>query len=74
MKLMMSGTIYERLKWLCLIAMPALAFFYGKLAELWGLPFGQAIPDTINLVATFLGILIGISTYNYNNQGKGEFK
>ncbi len=62
--------VYEILKWTCLILLPATAFGYGQLAEIWNLPLADEIPRTINLVATFIGILIGVSTYNYTKENE----
>lgn len=60
--------VYEILKWTCLIFLPAIAYGYGQLADIWSLPLADQIPNTINLVATVLGLLIGISTYNYKQE------
>lgn len=60
--------VYDVLKWVCLIAFPAIATLYGQLAEIWGLPFGEQIPQTIGYIAVFIGILIGVSTYNHNKE------
>lgn len=60
--------VYEILKWTCLIFLPASAFLYGQLADIWHLPLAEQIPSTINLVATFIGILIGVSTYSYKKE------
>ena len=59
---------YDTLKWLCLIALPAFATFYGVVANVWGAPYGDKIVATINAVATLIGVLIGVSTYNYNKE------
>lgn len=64
----LSDKMYEILKWICLILLPALAFGYGQLSEIWGLPMAEQIPKTINLIATIIGILIGVSTYNYKQE------
>lgn len=61
--------VYEILKWIGLICLPAVAWFYGQMAETWGLPYGDQIVTTINALGTLIGILIGVSTYNYR---KGE--
>lgn len=65
----MSNTVYDVLKWVALIAMPALAILYKDLAGIWGLPFGEQIPETIVAVELFLGVVLGISnaTYKKNN-------
>lgn len=57
--------LYECLKWLCLIALPAIAWFYGAMADTWSLPYGEQIVTTLNAIGTLIGILIGVSTYNY---------
>ena len=62
----LSNKMYDVLKWLCLIAMPAAAWGYSELAGIWQLPYGAEIPKTINIVAFVIGCLIGVSTLNYN--------
>ena len=53
--------IYDVLKWLGLIACPALATFYGVVAPLWGWPAPEAVVTTINAVGVLIGALIGYS-------------
>lgn len=62
--------VYNKLKWLCLIALPAVAVFYAVIAKIWGLPYEAEIPATINAVAVLIGTLIGISQININKEGK----
>lgn len=57
----MPDKLYDVLKWICLIALPACAVLYFTLAKIWGLPYGAEITATINAVALFIGSLIGIS-------------
>lgn len=64
--------IYNYLKWICLIALPALAVFYFTLSKIWGLPYGAEIPATINAVAVLIGALIGISQHNISKEGDAE--
>lgn len=61
--------IYNALKWICLIALPALAVLYFTLAKIWGLPYGAEITATINAVALFIGALIGVSQITINKEG-----
>ncbi|MBQ9872545.1 MAG: phage holin [Eubacterium sp.] len=63
--------LYDVLKWLCLIALPALATFYGVIAKIWGLPYGAEIVTTITAVATLIGALIGVSTIAHNKESEG---
>ena len=59
--LKLKDSVYNVLKWICLIALPACAVLYFTLAKIWGLPYGAEITATINAVALFIGSLIGIS-------------
>lgn len=61
----MSSKLYDTLKWVCLIVLPAAAYGYGELAAIWSLPLGEQIPKTINLIATIMGILLGVSNANF---------
>ena len=61
--------LYEILKWVTMILLPAAGTLYFALSELWGLPYEEQIVGTIAAVTTFLGVLIGISTVNYRKNG-----
>lgn len=62
---------YDALKWIALYLLPALGTLYFALSGIWGFPFGEEVVGTITAVDTFLGVLLGISTYNYRNDAKG---
>lgn len=64
----MSNKVYDVLKWIAMIVLPALATFYLGLANLWGLPFGEEISGTITLIDTFLGAVLMISATQYNKK------
>jgi len=61
----MSSKVYDVLKYIAQIALPALGAFYFALSQIWGLPYGEQIVGTIAALDTLLGVLLGISTYNY---------
>lgn len=65
----MSNELYDKLKWVAQILLPALGTLYFTLAGIWGFPYGEQIVGTIVALDTFLGVCLGISTKNYN---KGE--
>lgn len=67
----MNNKVYDILKWIAQMLLPALGTLYFALAGIWGLPFGEEIVGTITAVDTFLGIILGISSINYNKK-KGE--
>lgn len=60
----LSDKAYNAMKWLCLIALPAVSVLYGTLAGVWGWNYSTEVQTTINAAATFLGVLIGVSQYN----------
>lgn len=64
----MSNKMYDILKWIAQILLPACGTLYFALAGIWGFPYGEQIVGTITAVDTFLGVLLGISTINYNNE------
>lgn len=61
MEYQLPDKLYTVLKWLGLIACPALATFYGVVAPLWGLPNVEGVVTTINAFGVLIGALIGYS-------------
>lgn len=61
MDYLMPDGAYNVLKWLGLIACPALATFVGVVGPVWGLPHCDAIVTTINATGLLIGALIGAS-------------
>lgn len=61
----MSNKVYDILKWVALVVLPALATLYFALSGIWGFPYGEQIVGTITAIDTFLGALLGISSINY---------
>lgn len=64
----LNDRTYDILKWVCLIVMPASAWLYQELGVLWGFPYVDEITKSINIVATFIGILLGVCTFNHNKE------
>lgn len=64
----MSNKVYDVLKWIAQILLPALGALYFALSEIWGFPYAAEIVGTIAAVDTFLGVLLGISTAQYNKR------
>lgn len=61
--------LYDILKWILIIVVPAFVTLFTLLAETWqwDIPT-QAIVTTITGIATFLGVIVGISTHYYNKE------
>ena len=66
----MSNKVYDVLKFIAQILLPAIGTLYFALAKIWGLPYAAEIVGTISAVDAFLGALLGISTMQYNKQEK----
>lgn len=62
----MSNKVYDVLKFIAQILLPALGTLYFALAKIWGFPYAAEIVGTISAVDAFLGALLGISTAKYN--------
>lgn len=67
----MSDKLYDTLKWIAQILLPALGTLYFALAGIWNFPYAEAIVGTITAIDTFIGVLLGISSMNYNKE-KGD--
>lgn len=63
----MTNRVYDTLKWVVQIVLPAVSALYLGLAQLWDFPEPERVVGTIALVTTFLGILIGLSKRTYEN-------
>ena len=53
-----NNKVYDILKFVALILLPAIGTLYFALAAIWNLPYGEQIVGTITAVDTFLGALI----------------
>lgn len=62
----MSNKVYDALKFIAQIVLPAIGTLYFALAAIWGLPYAEQIVGTITAVDTFLGTILCISTVKYN--------
>lgn len=64
----MNNKVYDVLKFICQIVLPAIGTLYFALAGIWGFPYGEQIVGTITAIDTFLGVILGISTIDYNRK------
>lgn len=62
----MTNRVYDILKYIAQVGLPALATLIFALGEIWGFPYVGEIVGTITAVDTFLGMLLQISTNKYN--------
>ena len=63
---MMSNKTYDILRWITMYLIPAAGTLYFALSSIWGLPYGEQIVGTLTAIDTFLAVILGISTNQYN--------
>lgn len=63
-----NDKVYDCLKYLTIICLPAVQTFYAAVSKIWGFPYSVEVTGTIGAVATLLGALICISTAEYNKE------
>lgn len=61
----MSNKVYDILKDVALLWLPALATLYAALAGIWNLPYAVEVPATIMAIDTFLGAVLKITNNQY---------
>ena len=64
--------VYDILKWVAMVVIPALATAYVGLAGIWAWPYANEVAKTAAVVDTLLGALLGISTAQYNKEVNGN--
>ena len=70
MTMQLPNKVYDILKWIVMIVIPALATAYVGLAAIWGFPYADEVAKTAAVICTLLGALLGISTAQYNKEQK----
>lgn len=72
MKYLLSDKAYSALKWLGLIALPAISVFISVVGPVWGWPNTDAWVTTINAAGVLIGALIGVSQATAKEDTEGE--
>lgn len=68
----MSNKVYDILKYVVIIALPALSLLYVGLAGIWGWPYATEISGTIDAVTVCMATMLMISTAQYNKKVSGN--
>lgn len=66
----MTNKAFDVVRFLSEVALSALGALYYALAEIWGLPYGDAILATCAALSTFLGIFTEWQRIRYNKKGE----
>ncbi len=64
----MSNKVYDILKFIAQIVLPAVATLVITICGIWGLPYGEQISATIMAVDTFLGAVLMLSSAKYRKE------
>lgn len=67
--IMLSDKTYELGKKLVQVVLPAISSAYFGLSSIWGLPSPEKVVGSLAVVTTFLGVMLGISSRNYDASG-----
>jgi hypothetical protein len=65
----LSDKQYNFAKFLTVVLLPAIGTLYFALATIWGLPAGQEVLGTIVAIEAFLGVILGVSSKQYEDSG-----
>lgn len=66
---MLSNRIYDSLKWLVLILLPALAVLINGVGQLYAWSETERFVALINLITIFIGSIMQVSSANYHQGG-----
>ena len=72
--MILPDKVYNVLKWICIILLPALATLWFALGKIWGFPYLAELEATIVAIDTFLGAILGISAINYSRLDNSKEK
>ena len=66
----MTNKMYDMLKYIAQIIIPAAGTLYFALAGIWGLPYGEQIVGTLTAIDAFLGAVLKLSSDQYYKELK----
>jgi hypothetical protein len=69
---MFSNRVFDALKWIVMVCIPAVTTAYVGLSAIWGFPFADEVAKTSAVICVLLGSLLGISSIQYYKDGKIE--
>lgn len=67
--MVLNSNVYDSLKWLVQIVLPAIGTCYAALAVLWGFPYAEQVVGSISAICVLLGACLRISNSNYDGDG-----
>jgi len=67
----MNNKLYDFLKWVAILFLPALSTLISVVFKIWNIPYGDEIAQTITALGVFLGAILGISSLQYKGKENG---
>lgn len=64
----MNNKVYDVLKWITLVFLPALTTLIGVVLNCFNIGYTDIVLTIMTAVTTFLGAILGISNINYNKE------
>lgn len=64
----LSNKQFDFLRFLAEIGITALGAFYKGIAEVWSLPYGEAVMTTSILLSTFIGVFVEWQRQKHNEE------
>lgn len=65
----MTNKVYDVLKWVALVLLPALGTLYFAVSQIWYFPYGEEVVGTVVALELFLGTVLGVSNSTYKRSG-----
>ena len=59
--------VYDVLKWVAIIVMPAISTFIVGLGGIWSIPYAGQLAATVTAIGVLLGALLGLSSVKYHS-------
>lgn len=66
----MSNKIYDILKWIAIVFLPALTTFVGVILSSLSVENSEVILTIMTAFGTFLGTILGVSNYKYKKESE----
>lgn len=74
MKQILPDKVYNVLKYITIIGLPAVTTFFMTIGKIWSIPYTSEIGATLVAITTLLGALICISSIQYHYaQGDADY-
>jgi len=70
----MNEKTYDVLKWIAQFVLPAMGTLYFALSGLWNFPNGEQVVGTITAIDVFLGVILGVSSAQFNKTKDGTLQ